>query len=50
MSDRQWNDVLGILQVQSEKLDLEYLIKRAAQRGVSELLKKALQESSDINE
>ena len=50
VSDRQWNDVIGILQVQSGKLDLDYLIKRAEQRGISELFKKALQESSDINE
>ena len=38
------------LQVQSERLDLDYLVKRAEQREISELLKKALKESSEINE
>lgn len=45
VSERQWKDILGILQVQSKTLDLEYLISRAQQRGVSELLHKALDES-----
>ncbi|NLD36004.1 MAG: hypothetical protein GX654_03965 [Desulfatiglans sp.] len=48
VSERQWNDVIGILQVQSGRLDIDYLVKRAEQRGVSELLEKALKEQSDI--
>ncbi len=44
VSERQWNDVLGVLQVQSERLDHSYLIKGARQRGVLELLEKALKE------
>lgn len=48
VSERQWKDVIGILQVQSGRLDIDYLVKRAGQRGVSELLEKALKECSDI--
>jgi hypothetical protein len=44
VSERQWNDILGILQVQSEKLDRTYLINGALQRGVSGLLERALEE------
>lgn len=49
VSERQWNDVLGVLQVQSERIDRAYLIKGAQQRGVSELLENALEEAR-INE
>jgi hypothetical protein len=45
VSERQWNDVLGVLQVQSEQLDRTYLINGAQQRGVSELLERALEEA-----
>lgn len=43
VSERQWNDVLGIIQVQNEQLDLEYLRGMAAQREVSELLEEVLE-------
>ncbi len=44
-SDRQWNDVLGVLKMQQFSLDFDYLEKWAAHLNVSDLLKKALDES-----
>ena len=44
-SERQWNDVLGVLQVQGNQLDYAYLKQTAKLRGVSDLLEKALQEA-----
>lgn len=44
-SERQWNDVLGILTVQAERLDFEYLKKWAAILAINELLEKAVSES-----
>ena len=41
VSDRQWNDVLGVLRVQGTILDLPYLQKWAAHLGVSDLLARA---------
>ena len=43
--DRQWRDVMGILKVQAESLDLEYLRKWSTILGVSDLLETALGES-----
>ena len=45
VSDRQWRDVMGILKVQAESLDLEYLSKWSTILGVSDLLETALGES-----
>jgi hypothetical protein len=45
VSDRQWKDVLGVLKVQSEKLDKAYLEDWAAKLGVLEPLKRAYQDS-----
>jgi hypothetical protein len=42
ISDRQWSDVLGILRVQKESLDFDYLHYWAGELGVSELLERAL--------
>jgi len=44
-SQRQWDDVLGILTVQAGQLDLEYLNKWAAILGINELLDKAVSET-----
>ena len=46
VSDRQWHDILGILKVQAESIDLEYLRKWSVTLGVSDLLKKALGEAN----
>ncbi len=44
-SERQWSDILGVLRIQAENLDFEYLHHWAEQLGVKELLEQALQES-----
>lgn len=41
-SDRQWNDVLGVMSVQAETLDLPYLKRWAEELGISDLLERAL--------
>lgn len=45
VSDRQWQDILGIFGVQAKTLDLEYLHEWANNLGVADLLEKALRES-----
>ena len=45
ISDRQWNDVLAVLKLQSFNLDLDYLTKWAPELGIADLLDKALEES-----
>jgi hypothetical protein len=42
VSDRQWSDILGIVEVQADRLDLPYLRKWAGTLGVSELLDRVL--------
>jgi len=42
VSDRQWNDILGVLKVQGVKLDMDYLQRWAAVLRVSDLLERAL--------
>ncbi len=44
-SERQWRDVLGILAVQAEKLDFEYLNKWADILRINQLLAKAISEA-----
>src|SRR5262245_45801316 len=45
VSDRQWNDALGILMVQADSLDLIYLRRWAGELGMSDLLERALAET-----
>ena len=45
VSDRQWRDILGVLRVQADRLDQDYLQKWAVELGVADLLKRALKES-----
>jgi len=45
VSERQWNDVRGIVAVQGGSLDREYLIRWAAHLKVSDLLEEALRAS-----
>jgi hypothetical protein len=45
VSERQWDDILSVLQVQAGKLDRAYLDHWAADLGVADLLQRARQES-----
>ncbi len=42
VSDRQWNDILGVLKVRGTSLDMGYLHKWAANLKVADLLERAL--------
>lgn len=44
-SEKQWRDVLGILKVQTENLDLDYLTQWAEQLGIEAALNQALTEA-----
>jgi len=45
VSDRQWNDVLGILKVQGASLDRSYLAEWARELGLADLLRRALEDA-----
>jgi hypothetical protein len=45
VSDRQWRDVLGVIAVQADHLDREYLRTSATEIGVVHLLDRALDEA-----
>ncbi len=45
VSDRQWNDVQGVLKVQGDQLDMSYLNHWAKELSVSVLLEKAIDEA-----
>jgi len=44
-SDRQWNDVLGVLKMQCFDIDIDYMQKWAPEIDVADLLERALDES-----
>jgi hypothetical protein len=46
VSDRQWHDILGVLKTKSGEVDQDYLRKWANELGVSDLLVRALEEST----
>jgi hypothetical protein len=45
VSERQWRDVVGVLETQSDRLDHEYLSKWACELDVLDLLARALTEA-----
>lgn len=45
ISDRQWNDILGVLKTQRERLDRDYLQTWAREIGVADLLERALSDA-----
>ncbi len=45
VSDRQWNDVLGVLKVQGPALDRAYLEEWARELGLTDLLRRALDDA-----
>ena len=47
-SERQWRDVVGVMQVQLHLLDQAYLEKWAAELGVSDLLQRAWTEARTL--
>lgn len=49
VSDRQWNDVLGVLKVQGAQLDMAYLRRWAKELSISNLLKKVLEEAGNFS-
>jgi hypothetical protein len=46
VSDRQWHDIVGVLQVQGDALDTAYLDTWAERLGVSDLLRRARAEAN----
>ena len=46
VSDRQWSDVCGVIKVQGERLDREYLRDWAAKLSLTDLLEKAFSQCS----
>jgi hypothetical protein len=47
VSERQWRDVLGVLEAQGDRLDLAYLRRWSAELGVADPLERALAEMAD---
>lgn len=45
VSDRQWRDVLGVLKVQGNRLDREYMRRMSASMGIADLLGRAFEEA-----
>lgn len=45
VSERQWSDILGVLSVQKDNLDFDYLKTWAKKLGLNELLQKAISDS-----
>ena len=44
ISERQWLDILGVIKIQGDNLDKEYLIQWSKQRDIYDLLRKAFKE------
>ena len=50
VSERQWRDVLGVLRIQADRLDIEYLRTWSDTLGVRDLAERALAEAADARE
>lgn len=48
VSERQWSDVIGVLKVQEERLDQEYLAYWAAELELVDLLERALAQAKNV--
>lgn len=46
VSERQWSDVLGVMKVQAQALDFDYLERWAGQLGLADLLARVLTEAA----
>jgi hypothetical protein len=49
VSERQWRDVLGVLRVQGDSLDMDYLRRQAAALGVADLLEQSLAQTGQVS-
>ncbi|MBX3076177.1 hypothetical protein KF728_16640 [Candidatus Obscuribacterales bacterium] len=47
VSDRQWNDISGVIKLQGANLNLEYMQDRAKELGISDLLDRVLEQAGD---
>jgi hypothetical protein len=46
-SDRQWQDIVGVIAIQGARLNLDVLRESAAELNVADLLKRALADAND---
>ncbi len=46
VSDRQWTDILGVIRIQGDRLDAEYLEHWASQLRLTDLLERAIRSGS----
>jgi len=46
VSDRQWRDILGVIGVQSQRLDFSYLNNWAAELNILDLLQRAIKDAN----
>jgi hypothetical protein len=48
ISDRQWGDLLGVIKIQAQRLDLDYLRLWADRKQIADLLTRALAEAKIV--
>lgn len=46
VSDRQWSDILGVIKVQRDRLDYDYMLEWSERLGLRDLLDRAIGEAS----